>query len=147
MLIDASTSCSWSLFAPRIPLHRPIGMLPDLCTIIECAMYTDDQSGNDNPNVFGSWPPYSTLFYEFCQFYFFSLSLLSLLSSLFRVRDLVVLEHVLQGVLRALPFTKGRKYCKPSTPRIVKVRCLTMAPAGYGGKQGIILPVAEWEEL
>ena len=25
---------------PRIPLRRPIGLLPDLCMIIECAMYT-----------------------------------------------------------------------------------------------------------
>ena len=38
------------LFASRIPLRRPIGILPDLRTIIGCAMYTDDQSGNNNPN-------------------------------------------------------------------------------------------------
>ena len=30
-----------SLFASRIPLHRPIGILSDLCTIIERAMYID----------------------------------------------------------------------------------------------------------
>ena len=49
---------------PTDSLHRAIGMLPDLCTIIEYAMYTDDQSGNVFVLVFGSWPPYSTLFYE-----------------------------------------------------------------------------------
>ena len=60
--------CEWScwtvpsipisllLFASRIPLLRPIGISPDLCMIIERAMYTDDQSGTNNPNVFGSWP-------------------------------------------------------------------------------------------
>ena len=40
VLIDAVTSCPLSLFAPRIPLRRPIGMLRDLCTIIAYAMYT-----------------------------------------------------------------------------------------------------------
>ena len=64
VLFGPFDSCALLLLAPRIPLCRPIGMLSDLCTIIEHAMYTDDQSGNDNPNVFGSWPPYSTCFYQ-----------------------------------------------------------------------------------
>ena len=51
VLIGPFDFCSLLLFAPRIPLRRPIGILPDLCTIIERAMYTDDQSGNNDPNV------------------------------------------------------------------------------------------------
>ena len=64
VLIGSDDPCFLSLFASRIHLHRPIGILSDLCTIIERAMYTDNQSGNNNPNVFGSWPPYRGLFYE-----------------------------------------------------------------------------------
>ena len=64
VLIGTVDSCSLSSFASQIPLRRPTGILLDLCMIIERAMYTDDQSGNNNPNVFGSWPPHSTLFYE-----------------------------------------------------------------------------------
>ena len=44
MVVSGGAVDSWSLSlfsAPRIPLRRPIGILPDLCTIIECAMYTD----------------------------------------------------------------------------------------------------------
>ena len=42
VLFGPFDSCSLLLFAPRIPLCHPIGMLSDLCTIIECAMCTDD---------------------------------------------------------------------------------------------------------
>ena len=34
-LVDAVVSCSLVLIAPRIPMRRPIGLLRDLCMIIE----------------------------------------------------------------------------------------------------------------
>ena len=40
VLIDVVGSCCSIVIAPRIPLCRPIGLLPNLCMIIECPMYT-----------------------------------------------------------------------------------------------------------
>ena len=69
VLIGPVDSCFFLVVRLDDSLRLPIGILPDLCMIIGCAMYTDDQSGINNPNVFGSWPPYRWVFDFFCQIY------------------------------------------------------------------------------